>query len=394
VRSISTRLAQDLKKGSWIRRLFDEGRRLKEIHGADAVFDFSLGNPIVEPPKAFRDALEQVVAETTPGNHRYIENQGLRSTRQKVAEYLNGRLGTDIRPETTVMTVGAAGALNVALRALLDAGDEVVLLTPYFVEYDYYVTNSGGKVVHCPLAEDFTIDLDALARALSARTRAVIVNTPHNPTGTVLTQANLDAFGQLLKDAEARYGGAIYLLYDDPYSQLVYDCVPPNPFTSYPRTLLASSFSKDLGIAGERLGYIGVDSRMEDAELVTSALVFCNRSLGFVNAPLLVQRVIARMSALTVEQSGYRSRRDRMVAILQEAGYDFRVPQGGFFIFPKSPIGDDVEFCMTAARDFRVLLVPGTGFGRAGHFRLSYSVPLEQIERSREPFQKLRERYL
>ncbi|EGL14908.1 MULTISPECIES: pyridoxal phosphate-dependent aminotransferase [unclassified Paenibacillus] len=391
--AISEKLAGQLEKGSWIRKLFDEGKRLIDIYGADEVYDFSLGNPVVEPPEAFLKALADTVNSGELGKHQYIPNQGLPSARQKVADYLNGRYGGSVKPEHIVMTVGAGGGLNVVLKSILNPGDEVILLTPYFVEYDYYADNHGGVAVHVPLADDFSVDTERVARAITERTRAIIINTPGNPTGTLLTQDNLNELGKVLAEGEKKHGGLIYMVYDDPYSQLVYDAVPPNPFAAYGRTILVSSFSKDLGIAGERLGYVAVDASADDAQLLAQAFVFSNRTLGFVNAPVMMQRVITRMDTLAVEQQEYRKRRDLMVGVLQEAGYEFTVPQGGFFIFPKAPIADDVEFCLKAVQEHRLLIVPGSGFGRGGHFRLSYSVPIKQIERSGKVFKALLDSY-
>lgn len=384
--TISAYIADNLEKGSWVRRLFDEGARLKAVHGEDNVLDFSLGNPIVEPPAAFLEALKEVVNETSPGKHRYIPNQGLPEARAKVADFINSRFQTAATAGTVVMTVGAGGALNVVLKAILNPDDEIIIPAPYFVEYDYYVANHKGISVHCQLDDVFSLDLEEIRKSLSPRTRAILINTPNNPTGTLLSQEILNELGVLLKEAEAKYGSTIYLLCDDPYGQLIYDAAAPNPFAAYDRTILASSFSKDLGIAGERLGYIALDSALEDVGTLVAGLVFCNRTLGFVNAPLLVQRAIARMDSLLVPQHEYKERRDLMVEVLQAAGYDFVVPTGGFFIFPKTPIADDVEFCLKAAQDHRLLIVPGSGFGRSGHFRISYSVPIEQIKRSRDAF--------
>lgn len=391
--TISNYIADHLEKGSWIRKLFDEGNRLRSLHGEESVFDFSLGNPIVEPPAAFLEALQSVVSAEVPGKHRYIPNQGLPEARAKVADFINERFQTGVTAGTVVMTVGAGGALNVILKGILNAGEEVIIPAPYFVEYDYYVANHGGAVVHCQLDEQFSLDLAEIERSLSARTRAIIINTPHNPTGSLLDQDILNALGVLLADTEKKYGSTIYLLCDDPYGQLIYDAEAPNPFAAYHRTILASSFSKDLGLAGERLGYIGIDASMEDVGTLIAGLVFCNRTLGFVNAPLLVQRSIAAMDSLRVPQHEYRERRDLMVQVLQSAGYDFVMPRGGFFIFPKSPIEDDVEFCLKAAQDYRLLIVPGSGFGRKGFFRLSYSVPVEQIKRSQDTFTRLLQDY-
>lgn len=391
--SISTYIAEHLERGSWIRKLFEEGSRLKSLYGSDSVYDFSLGNPIVEPPASFQTALAKVVLEEKEGKHRYIPNQGLPEARAKVADFLNGRFGTDMTSDTVVMSVGAGGALNVVFKSILNPGDEVILFTPYFVEYDNYVANHGGKAVHCPLSETFSLDFDEIEKALTPKTRAVLINTPHNPTGSVLVQEELDSLGEALRQAEMKFGSVIYMICDDPYGQLIYDKEGVNPFQSYGRTIIASSFSKDLGLAGERIGYIGVPESLEDAPAVVAALVYCTRTLGFVNAPVLVQRAIAAMDTLRIPQEQYRERRDLMVGVLRDAGYEFVQPMGGFFVFPKTPVADDVAFCMKAAQDYRLLIVPGSGFGRSGHFRISYSVPIEQIERSRDVFKRLLESY-
>jgi len=390
---ISDYLQRKVEQGSWIRKLFEEGIKLKKQYGEHEVFDFSLGNPIVDPPQELHDILVDILKTPAPGLHRYIENQGLPETREKVAGFLTERFGKTFTASTVVMTVGAGGGMNVVMKSILNPGDEVILLTPYFVEYDYYVENHGGKAVHCELDEVFQIDAEKVEACLTPKTKAIILNSPHNPTGTVLTQASVDALGALLAKKEAEYGHAIYLCYDDPYGQLVYDVVPPNPCKSYSHTIVVSSFSKDLGIAGERLGYIGLPAEMELADTLTKAFVFSNRILGFVNAPSFMQRAIARMESLIVEPTEYRKRRDAMAEILREAGFSFVSPDGGIFIFPKTPIEDDVEFCRIAAEKHRILIVPGSGFGRKGYFRLSYSVPFEQIERSRDRFKALNESF-
>lgn len=385
---ISNYLKEKVSQGSWIRKLFDEGIRLKQIYGADNVFDFSLGNPVVDPPQELHDVLLQILQESKAGIHQYIPNQGLPETRAKVAEFLKERFKKSFSAANVVMTVGAGGGMNVVLKSILNPGEEVILLRPYFVEYDYYVENNGGKVVYSELDPEFQLDVANIEAAITPKTKAIILNSPHNPTGTVLTQESVDALGELLA-RKGQDGQHIYLLYDDPYGQLVYDVEPPNPCAAYEKTVIVSSFSKDLGIAGERLGYIGIPDEMEGASVLTPAFVFSNRILGFVNAPALMQRAIARMDSLIVEPAEYRKRRDAMVSVLREAGFDFIQPEGSIFVFPKSPIEDDVAFCQFAAQEHRILIVPGSGFGRKGYFRLSFSVSLEQIERSREPFKAL-----
>ncbi|MFC0559328.1 pyridoxal phosphate-dependent aminotransferase [Halalkalibacter alkalisediminis] len=387
---IAKEIEQNLTQSSWIRKMFEEGQRLKAIHGEDKVYDFSLGNPIIDPPPAFFKALQDYANHPLKGGHSYIPNQGLVEARQKVAAHLEGRFGSiGVNENTVIMTSGAAGALNVALKSILNPGDEVIIFTPFFVEYRFYVGNANGQAVYCPLAEDFTIDLDLLESKITDKTKAIILNNPHNPTGQLLPEADLVAFNQVLRKKEEELGTGIHVLYDDPYSQLIYDGKVPNPFNAIDKLFYISSFSKDLGLAGERLGYIAISQSLQEAGNYMAAFVFSNRTLGFGNAPVTVQRMISKLDSLTEEQSEYKQRRDAMVNVLEEAGFDFVQPKGGFFIFPKSPIEDDQEFCRIAAEEFQILLVPGSGFGRGGHFRLSYSVPFEQIERAKDEFKRL-----
>ncbi|MCG7336098.1 pyridoxal phosphate-dependent aminotransferase [Sporosarcina sp. ACRSM] len=381
--SISEVMAKGLQGGSWVRKLFDEGARLKKEFGEDQVFDFSLGNPFNKPPEAFTKALLEEVGQV---NHGYIPNQGIPETRMKVAEFLSTRFNTEISFEHVVMTVGAGGALNSALKSILNSGEEVIVLSPYFAEYDAYIENFGGKVVRCMLNDQFEIDIEAVRQSITPLTKGIIINTPHNPTGTILSQENLNELGALLKEAEEKSGEPIYMLFDEPYAQLIFEGEQVNPFLSHNKVILASSFSKDLGIAGERLGYLALNKNTPDADLLISAFVYAHRTLGFVNAPALMQRAIAKMPDLTVDASPYKVRRDKIVEILSDAGFEFATPKGGFFVFPQAPIADDVEFCRHAAEKYKLLIVPGTGFGLSGHFRLCYSVPLETIENSREAF--------
>ncbi len=392
---VSKAIEANLEQGSWIRDLFEKGNQLRRIHGDDKVYDFSLGNPIIEPPKKFKENIKVLAESNSPHLHGYISNQGLPEAREKVADFLFSLYDKKFSADSIIMTVGAGGALNVALKSIINPGEEVIVLVPYFVEYKYYIENMQGKPVFCELNEDFQIDVKALGEKISDKTKAIIVNTPHNPTGTILSNASIKALGQLLKDKEEQFGTNIYLVYDAPYTQLTFDADKnDSPFDAYHRVIYASSFSKDLGIAGERIGYIAIDDQLEGHDLLMAALVFSNRTLGFVNAPVFMQRVLAMTDDLVTEQEEYKKRRDLVVEILEDAKFNFITPQGGFFVFPKSPIPDDVEFCKFAADEYNILLVPGTGFGCPGYFRMSFSVDLAMLERAREPFKALNSHFV
>ena len=391
---ISNQIELNLQSGSWIRDLFEKGNQLKQKYGEEKVFDFSLGNPIIEPPVEFKENLYKLANSKEANLHGYISNQGLFEARAKVGQFLQTLYDRTFTADSIVMTVGAGGALNVVLKSIVNPGDEIIILKPYFVEYKYYVENVQGTPVFCDLAEDFQIDVEQLKGKITEKTKAIIVNTPHNPTGTILTKDSIYGLAKLLKDKEEEYQSCIYMIYDAPYTQLTYDQVKnESPFNAYHRVIYASSFSKDLGLAGERIGYIAVDQDIPSHDLLIAAFTYCNRTLGFVNAPAFVQRVLAMTDDLVSDCEEYRVRKDLVVDILTEANFDFIEPQGGFFVFPKSPIADDIEFCNFAAENYNILLVPGTGFGRPGHFRMSFSVGLDVLERSREPFKQLRKQF-
>jgi len=385
--AISTRIAEFMEAASWIRRMFEQGAQLKREHGAENVFDFSLGNPDLPPPRAFTDALQSVAAEE-PGQHRYMANAGFPETRQAVADRVRELHGVDPGPEGVVMTVGAAGALNVSLKALLDPGNEVIVLAPYFPEYRFYVDNHGGRLVVVETTEDFDLDLDAIEAALTERTRAIIVNSPNNPTGRVYSTAKLKALGELL-DAEAPEAT---LITDEPYRRIVYgDAEVGSVLAATPRSAVATSFSKDLGLAGERIGFLAVHPDHPDRAELLGAAIFANRTLGFVNAPALMQRVLARLGDVTVDIEVYAERRRLLLDGLREAGYECVTPEGAFYLFPKAPIADDVAF-VRALLEERILVVPGSGFGRPGYFRVSYAVPTAKIPAAMPGFARVAER--
>lgn len=390
--TISQKISAAIAASSWIRRMFEEGAELKARLGADRVYDFTLGNPDLEPPAAFKTALLEAVQDSRPGLHAYMPNPGLLATRRALAQYLEEIHHLPFTPEDLIMTCGAAGGLNVILKALLDPGEEVIILAPYFPEYIFYIHNHGGIPRIVETDGYFQIDLERLEAALNNRTRAVLINSPNNPTGQIYGEASLRALGQLLGDYSRRYGRPIYLIDDEPYRRLVYDGLKlPSIFSAYPNTLLATSFSKDLSLPGERIGYVAVSPQAPARQELIAGMILANRILGFVNAPALMQRVVARLTHTAVDLTPYGERRDRFCQLLSDTGYDLVKPQGAFYLFPRSPLPDDAAF-IQALKQENILAVPGRGFGRAGYFRLAFCVPITVIEGAAAGFARARAR--
>jgi len=384
--TVSNRIKQALENASWIRRMFEEGAELKARLGADKVMDFTLGNPDLEPPAEFKKELLAAVQDPRPGLHSYMANAGLLPVRQAVAQHLSRVHQLDFKTGDVVLTCGAGGAINIILKALLDPGDEVVVLAPFFPEYLFYVENHGGAARVVETDDNFQPDLKRLQQALSPRTRAVIVNSPNNPTGQVYEAEALKELGRFLTHHSGRHGRPVYLLADEPYRRLVYDGQSlPSIFAAYPDTVLATSFSKDLSIPGERLGYAAVSPRAAGRGEIFGGLVLANRILGFVNAPALMQRVVARLTEVSIDLEPYARRRELFCEVLSRAGYEFIKPRGAFYLFPKAPGGDDLAF-VARLKEENILGVPGRGFGRAGYFRLAFCVPEAVIEKSAEGF--------
>jgi len=375
---VANSIARQLENASWIRRMFEEGVRLKRDRGADAVFDFSLGNPDLEPPSAVLDALRRVVAENPPGSHGYMPNPGFAEVREAVAGKLRHETGLDFTAEDVFMTVGAAGACNVILKSILDPSDEVLVLAPYFAEYQFYIANHGGRMVIVETDDSFLPDVERIAAAITPRTRALILNTPNNPTGRVYPESTLRDLDEML----SRAGQPIAVLSDEPYKSFVYDGGrQPEVASSIAHTAICNSWSKSLGLAGERIGYLALSPRLEDGATLRSACAFSNRTLGFVNAPAIWQRVILESMDETIGPAIYEQRRNVLCDALEAIGYEVRRPEGAFYVFLKTPIPDDIAFTRRLAEE-GVLAVPGTGFGRSGYIRLSLTVPLEKIEGS------------
>jgi len=378
--AISRKVHDYMERASWIRKMFEEGIRLKQKFGEENVFDLSLGNPVAEPPGEVVEAMVAAAKDETPGRHRYMPNAGLESTRQAVAEALTQECKVSLSANDIVMVCGAAGGLNITLKTLLDPGDEVIVFAPYFVEYLFYTDNHGGKAVAVKTRDDFLIDLESFRSAVTSKTKAVIINSPNNPTGVVYRREDLEALAGALREMSNRIGRTIYLISDDPYKKIVFDGVEtPNILELYEHSIYITSHSKDLAVPGERIGYVAVHPGAEDAAGVMAGLIFCNRVLGFVNAPALFQRVVERVQHVAVDVEPYRRRRDMLYKELIAMGYEVVKPQGAFYFFPKSPIEDEVEFARILASK-KVLVVPGRGFGTPGYFRISTCFPDRVIE--------------
>jgi aspartate aminotransferase len=391
--AISARVKECMEQSSWIRKMFEEGCELKARCGPENVFDFSLGNPCLEPPPGFQQALEAVAKEKIPGKHAYMPNAGLVETRVAIARYLAQEHGISFGPEHILMTCGAGGGLNVVLKALLEPGDEVIILIPFFPEYRFYVDNHGGVVIPVKSQKDFSLDLAALERAIGRRTKALLLNSPNNPTGKVYDVSSLRALGELVREKERQYQNDIYLISDEPYSKIVYNGGRvPSIFGIHPNSILVTSHSKDLSLPGERIGYLAVHPASGHAGELASAMTFAQRILGFVNAPALMQRVIARLQGVSIDVDWYRIRRDRLYRALSEMGYTLVKPDGAFYLFPESPV-DDLEFVQELQKS-NVLTVPGRGFGAPGYFRIAYCVDECVIEGALAGFAAAIRKYL
>jgi aspartate aminotransferase len=333
------------------------------------------------------------VLDRTPGLHGYMPNAGYPETRRAVADYLSEDQGVQIPETNIVMTCGAGGALNCIFKTILDPGDEIVTTRPYFPEYASYVGNHGGVLKAVPSGPDFGLDIDVIEAAITRRTRAVLVNSPHNPTGRVYDQRSLEQLADLLRQKCRQHATIIYLVSDEPYRRIVYDGqrVPP-AMAAYANTIIASSYSKELSLAGERIGYLAAGPAVPGVAALMEGLITANRILGFVNAPALMQRVVARLQGVGVDVAPYQRNRDVLCAGLTEAGFDVVKPEGAFYLFPRSPIDDDVAFCKEMQQHL-VLVVPGSGFGSAGHFRLAYCVPAKVVDGALPAFQKVGAKY-
>ena len=377
----------------WTRKMFEAAIQMKKTYGAENVYDFSLGNPDVEPPPEVEKKLLELVAHPAPGMHRYMPNPGYEDVREQIADYLKGRTELPFTSHHVFMTVGCAGGLNIVLKSMLNRGDEVIIPNPFFWEFKNYVENFGGVAKFVETKPDFQLDIKKIKAALSDKTKAILINSPNNPTGAVYDEESLKELANLFYK-ERKKGREIFILSDDAYRKLVYsDGKLPELFTIYDLVISVTSHSKDLALPGERIGYVAISPQVKDVELLISGLVIANRVLGFVNAPALFQRLAAGFQNTSVSIAEYEKKRDVLYETLMEAGFECVKPTGAFYMFPKSPIKDELEFVTIMQQEERILVVPGRGFGRSGYIRIAYCVPLDTIYKARAGFLRVGKRY-
>lgn len=392
---ISEKMLGFVQNSSAIRAMFEEGKKMASVYGGENVYDYSLGNPSVEPPKRVKEAITEVLEEDSPNLvHGYMSNSGYEDVRGAIAESINQRFDTKFDETNILMTVGAAGGLNVILKTLLNPGEEVIVFAPFFGEYTNYVKNYDGELtVISPNTETFQPNLQEFAEKISEKTKAVIVNTPNNPTGVVYSEKTIMALAEIMYKAQDEFGTSIYLIADEPYRELVYDGAEVPYLTKYyENTIVGYSYSKSLSLPGERIGYLVIPSEADDAENIKSAANVANRILGFVNAPSLIQRVVAKCLNEKTDIEAYDKNRKLLYEKLKEYGFECVKPQGAFYLFIKAMEEDDKAF-VAKAKEFHLLLVPGSSFGCPGYVRLAYCVSHDMIERSLPAFQKLAEAY-
>lgn len=391
---IADKMKDLVNNNSVIREMFEEGKRLAKIHGKENVYDFSLGNPSVPVPEKIGETIKKIIDTEEPCKlHGYMSNSGFEDVREKIANSINKKFNTEFNEKNIIMTVGAASGLNIVLKSILNPEEEVIVFAPYFVEYRNYVKNYDGKIVEVICNEpNFEPNLKELEEKINSRTRAVIINTPNNPTGAVYSEEIIKEISKILKNKQKEFNNTVFLISDEPYRELVYDNIEVPYITKYyENTFVVYSYSKSLSLPGERIGYVVVPTEMEDSETVITAVTIANRVIGCVNAPALIQKVIGECVDLTVDINEYKKNRDLLYNGLTECGFECQKPQGAFYLFLKSPIKDEKEFCKIA-KEYNILMVPGSSFAYPGYVRISYCVENDMIKRSLQQFKKLAEK--
>jgi aspartate aminotransferase len=390
--AVSRDILDQIEQGNFIRKAFEEGLALKKQYGDKKVFDFSLGNPIMEPPPAFHQELQRLVNNPSPNMHGYMLNAGYPEVRTEIAEYMADETGLPFTMNEIIMSVGAGGGLNLVLKALLNRGDEVIVFAPYFPEYLLYIASHSGVARVVPTDDNFIPDFTALEKAITNRTKVILTNSPNNPTGVVYDENTWSNLGRVVRARDSHFATQIFILNDEPYRKLTYDgkkC--PYVYGFYPRTITVTSHSKDLSIPGERIGYVAVNPQCNDGGELGMAIGFCNRAIGNVNAPALMQRVISKLQRTSINIGAYQQKRDFLYKHLTEMGYSIPMPSGAFYMFPKSPV-DDLKF-VSELKDRLVLTVPGIAFGTAGYFRIAYCVEDWVLDGSLTGFKAVAQKY-
>ena len=388
---ISEKMKDLVKNNSVIRQMFEEGKKLAEVYGKENVYDFSLGNPSVPAPKEINETIKRIVdTEESCLIHGYMSNSGYEDVREKIANSLNKRFSMDFSKNNIVMTVGAASGINIVLKTILNPEEEVIVFAPYFMEYRNYIKNYDGKIVEVKCKEpDFQPGLEEFEKKITPKTRAVIINTPNNPTGTIYSEETIKRISEILRKKADEFNNTIFLISDEPYRELVYDDIEvPYVTKYYDNTFVVYSYSKSLSLPGERIGYVVIPTKMEDSKTVFEAITIANRIIGCVNAPSLMQKVIGECVDLKIAISQYKENRDLLYNGLKALNFECVYPQGAFYLFLKSPLKDDKEFC-GIAKKHNILIVPGSSFAYPGYVRISYCVSNKMIKKSLEAFRKI-----
>ncbi len=392
---ISEKMKDLVKNNSVIREMFEEGKKLAEKYGKENVYDFSLGNPSVPAPKKVNDSIKEILDnEDSLKVHGYMSNAGFEDVREKISKSINNRFGTNFSTENIIMTVGAASGINIILKSILNPNDEVITFAPYFMEYKNYVKNYDGKLVEIsPNVKNFQPKLDEFESKITEKTKAVIINTPNNPTGVIYSEETIKKISKILEEKQKEYGHEIFIISDEPYRELVYEDVEVPYITKYyNNTFVVYSYSKTLSIPGERIGYVVVPNEMEDSKNIITAITIANRIIGCVNAPSLIQRALIECVDEKVDLSTYNENRNLLYNELKKYGFECIKPQGAFYLFLKSPVENDMEFC-NKAKEYNILFVPGSSFACKGYVRIAYCVSTDMIKRALPAFKKLADYY-
>ena len=388
--AISENVKNSLAGSSMIRKMFEEGLQLKKQYGADKVFDFSLGNPDVDPPKEFHEVFVKLAAEDEKGSHGYMPNAGYPQVREALAKKISKEQGVQVDSGHVIMAAGAAGGLNAVFKAICNPGDEIIVSRPYFVEYRAYAANHQAKLVEVDTLDDFNLDINAIGKALNEKTAAVLINSPNNPTGKIYSSETLISLAKLLEEHNKK-GRVVYLVSDEPYREIAFGIEVPPLLSCYSESIVVNSYSKSLSLSGERIGYIAVNPKISDKDDLINGITFCSRVLGFVNAPALMQRIVAQLTEAKIDVGIYQNRRDTFMKVLDNAGIEYNFPEGAFYLFCKAPRqvagNNDTEF-VDHLKKHLILGVPGSAFGKSGWFRLAYCVDEKIITASGDAFKK------